>query len=155
MDPQYMGDWSADITTPGSLEGHLDDGDRYVQYRVMLESTNPGLSPNLYDIALSWTELGVDEEYSLTTLPVVQLLPNHPNPFHQKTTISFNLPRADEVTLAVFNIIGEEVAVLHSGQLHPGHHSFKWNAVNLPSGVYVSRLEVGDQLQTRKMILLR
>ena len=155
MDPQYMGDWSADITTPGSLEGHLDDGDRYVQYRVMLESTNPGLSPNLYDIALSWVELGVDEEYSLTTLPVVQLLPNHPNPFHQKTTISFNLPRADEVTLAVFNIIGEEVAALHSGQLHPGHHSFEWNAVNLPSGVYVSRLEVGDQLQTRKMILLR
>ena len=40
-----MGDWSINITTPGSLENYLNDGDRYIQYKVLLETVNPGLSP--------------------------------------------------------------------------------------------------------------
>jgi hypothetical protein len=155
MDPQYMGDWSSNIATPGTLENYLNDGDRYVQYRVMLETTDPGLSPILWDVTISWTELGIDEERNFTTQSVIQLLPNHPNPFHQITTIEFNLPKTSDVILNIFNILGEEVATLHSGQLLPGRHSFEWDAFNLPSGVYVYRLEVEDYVQTRKMILLR
>jgi hypothetical protein len=155
MDPQYMGNWSINITTPGALGNYLNDGDRYVQYRVMLASTDPGVSPTLHDVTLSWTELGVNEERNLTTLSVVELLPNHPNPFSRKTVIAFSLPKGDDVNLDVFNIVGEKVASLYSGQLHAGHHAFEWDAVNLPSGVYVFRLEVDDNVQTRKMILLR
>jgi flagellar hook assembly protein FlgD len=85
----------------------------------------------------------------------VELLPNHPNPFSRKTVIAFSLPKGDDVNLDVFNIVGEKVVSLYSGQLHAGHHAFEWDAVNLPSGVYVFRLEVEDNVQTRKMILLR
>jgi len=155
IDPQYMGNWSIDITTPGSLESYLNDSDRYVQYKVFLETSDPGLSPVLWDVTLSWTELGIDDEYNFTTPSAIQLLPNYPNPFNPTTTIEFNLPKAGEVTLNIFNILGEEVATLHSGQLLPGHYSFEWDASHLPSGVYVYRLEAGDYVQTRKMILLR
>jgi hypothetical protein len=154
-DPQYMGNWSIDITTPGSLESYLNDGDRYVQYKVFLETTDPGLSPVLWDVAISWSDLGIDDEYNSTAPYAIQLLPNYPNPFNPTTTIEFNLPKAGEVSLNIFNILGEEVTTLHSGQLLPGHHSFKWDAFHLPSGVYVYRLEVEDYVQTRKMILLR
>jgi hypothetical protein len=155
MDPQYMGDWSTNITTPSSLENYLNDGDRYVQYRVMLESTDPGLSPVLWDVAISWTDLGIEEDGNLAALSAIQLQPNYPNPFHPITTIAFNLPKACDVTLDIFNILGEEVATLYSGQMLPGHHSFEWDASDLPGGVYVYRLEAGDYVQTRKMILLR
>jgi hypothetical protein len=156
MDPQYMGNWSIDITTPGSLEGYLNDGDQYVQYKVILETADPDLSPVLWDVTISWTELlGIDDEYNFTTPSALQLLPNYPNPFNQTTTIEFNLPKAGEVILNILNILGEEVATLHSGQLLPGNHSFEWDAFHLPSGVYVYRLKAGDHVQTRKMLLLR
>ncbi|UCD18815.1 MAG: T9SS type A sorting domain-containing protein, partial [candidate division WOR-3 bacterium] len=154
VDPQYMGDWSMDITTPGALEDYLDDGDRYVQYRVMLESANPGLSPTLWDIAIGWTELGINEEYGLKALPIAQFR-NHPNPFSQKTMIEFNLPQKGDVTLTIFNILGEKVATLHSGEMLPGQHSFAWDASHLPSGVYMYRLETEGCVRARKMVLLR
>lgn len=154
-DPQYMGDWSANLTAPGALGNYLDDGDRYVQYRCVLESANPGLSPALWDVAVSWTELGIDEEDILTSFSSVQLFSNHPNPFYQTTTIELHLLKADDMTLNIYNVLGEEVATLHSGQMLPGQHSFEWDASHLPSGVYVYQLKTEGYVRTRKMILLR
>ena len=154
-DPQYMGDWSMNITAPGALENYLDDGDRYVQYRCVLESTNPGLSPTLWDVAVSWTGLGVDEESILATLSGVELFSNHPNPFYQTTTIELNLPKADYVTLNIYNVLGEEVATLHSGRMLPGQHLIEWNASHLPSGIYVYQLKTEGCVRAGKMILLK
>ena len=79
----------------------------------------------------------------------------YPNPFNPATTIEFSLPRTSEVTLKVFNLLGEEVATLLSASLLSGSHSIKWNASNLASGVYLYRLQAGNFVEIRKMILMR
>jgi hypothetical protein len=80
---------------------------------------------------------------------------NYPNPFNPQTTITFDLPQSHEVTLKVFNIIGEEVVTLVSERLSAGSHSYDWDAGNLSSGIYVYRLQAGDYVETRKMVLMR
>jgi photosystem II stability/assembly factor-like uncharacterized protein len=80
---------------------------------------------------------------------------NYPNPFNSTTTISFSLPRSAETNLSIFNLLGEEVTTLVSGPLDAGTHTVQWNAANHPSGAYFYRLQTGDFLETRKLILTR
>jgi len=84
-----------------------------------------------------------------------QLHQNYPNPFNPSTTIEFNIPKTGEVTLKVFNILGEEVATLISDRLSAGSYSYEWDASSLVSGVYLYRLQAGDYIETRKMILMK
>jgi hypothetical protein len=84
-----------------------------------------------------------------------ELYQNYPNPFNPITTIEFVLPKTSEVTLKIFNILGEEVATLVYDKLHPGSYSYEWDASNVASGVYLYRLQAGDYVKTRKMVLIR
>ena len=80
---------------------------------------------------------------------------NFPNPFNPVTTIEFDLPKSSDVTLKIFNILGEEVATLVSDRLSAGSYLFEWDASNLSSGVYLYRLQAGDYIETRKMVLMK
>jgi hypothetical protein len=80
---------------------------------------------------------------------------NYPNPFNPRTTISFDLPKTSEVTLKIFNILGEEVTTLVSDRLSAGSYSYDWDASNLASGVYLYRLQAGDYVEIRKMVVMR
>ena len=84
-----------------------------------------------------------------------QLYQNYPNPFNPSTTIKFNLPQTRQVTLKIFNILGEEVAKLVSDKLSAGSYSYEWDAGKLASGVYLYRLQAGDYVETKKMILMK
>jgi hypothetical protein len=80
---------------------------------------------------------------------------NYPNPFNPSTTISFNLPENEFVTLKVFNAIGEEVLTLFEGNLEAGVHTYNFNASDFPSGLYIYNLTANNKKQTRKMLLLK
>ncbi len=80
---------------------------------------------------------------------------NYPNPFNPSTVISFTIQADQLVTLKVFNALGEEVRTLVNGNLAKGTHSINFNASGLSSGFYVYRLESGNQVQVKKMILLK
>ena len=80
---------------------------------------------------------------------------NYPNPFNPSTMIKLALPKSSEVSLKVFNILGEEVATLVSEKLSTGSYSYEWDAGGLASGVYLYRLEAEGFVQTRKMILMK
>jgi bacillopeptidase F (M6 metalloprotease family) len=84
-----------------------------------------------------------------------QLSQNYPNPFNPSTTIEFNLPKTCEVTLKVFNILGEEVATLVSDRLSAGSYSYEWDASNLASGIYLYRLAAEGYVETKKMMLMK
>lgn len=98
-------------------------------------------------IGIDYIPLGVQTEYDLHQ--------NYPNPFNPSTAIEFDLPKTSEVSLKVFNILGEEVITLVSDRLSAGSYSYKWDASNLASGIYLYRLKAGDYVETRKMILMR
>ena len=88
---------------------------------------------------------------------------NFPNPFNPSTEINFSLPQRSHVTLKIFGLLGQEVTTLVSDELPSGSYSTKWDAAGMPSGVYFSRLQVGDPsprsgrgfVETKKLLLLR
>ncbi len=80
---------------------------------------------------------------------------NYPNPFNPVTTICFALPEASDVSLDVINAIGQTVAHLVAERLDKGPHMVKWDAINMPSGVYFYRLKANGIFETKKMVLLK
>jgi hypothetical protein len=85
---------------------------------------------------------------------------NYPNPFNPSTTIRFSLPRPGHVQLAIFDLLGREVAVLAEGKQSAGSHEVRWEGVDArhapaPSGVYVYRLEALPFHASGKLMLLR
>ena len=83
------------------------------------------------------------------------LLQNYPNPFNPVTTIEYSLPKASEVLVTVYNVLGEEVTRLVENTQLAGHHRVIWNASKVASGIYFYRLQAGEFVQTRKMIYLK
>jgi hypothetical protein len=83
------------------------------------------------------------------------LAQNYPNPFNPSTTIRFQLPRASHVTLTVYDVLGREVSVLVNEGKDAGVHEVKFDGSNLASGVYFNRLQAGEFVQIRKLVLLR
>ncbi|PAU95707.1 hypothetical protein CK503_01205 [Aliifodinibius salipaludis] len=91
-----------------------------------------------------------------TDLPEsVKLNPNYPNPFNPTTTIPYEITEDMEVKLTIWNMIGQKVATLVDGMVEAGTHEETWNASNMPSGIYIARFEVGNEVFTRKMTLIK
>ncbi|MEJ2506368.1 MAG: T9SS type A sorting domain-containing protein, partial [Ignavibacteriaceae bacterium] len=98
----------------------------------------------------------VDNGNGNSLLPTVySLSQNYPNPFNPTTTIKFGIPKAGDVSLAVYDILGRKVAELINGNLTAGYHTVNFNATNLASGVYFYRIEAGDFVSVKKLMLLK
>ena len=80
---------------------------------------------------------------------------NYPNPFNPSTTIKFTVPKREYVNLTVFNLLGQKVETLISEEKNKGSYEVRFNASNLPSGVYFYRIRAGNSVKTKKMTLLR
>ena len=85
---------------------------------------------------------------------------NHPNPFNPSTTITFGIPEASEVTLAIYNLRGQLIQTLYSGVIAAGQHSVVWNGndsrgAKVASGVYVYQLKSKDFVATKKLVFTK
>jgi hypothetical protein len=101
------------------------------------------------DMMRSATALGsaaTPEEYTLTA---------YPNPFNPQTTIAFALPEAQQVRLAVFDVAGRLVRELANASFTAGRHHVLFNAGNLPTGVYIARIESAGFVKSEKLLLLK
>ncbi|MXW64196.1 MAG: T9SS type A sorting domain-containing protein [Bacteroidetes bacterium SB0662_bin_6] len=105
---------------------------------------------------LSFELKGTNVHTESQELPAeVTLSGNYPNPFNPETTIRYGLPKAGDVRLAVYNLLGHEVAILVDQSKAAGHHMVRFGAGDLPSGVYVYRLHAGDETIVRTMLLVK
>ncbi len=86
---------------------------------------------------------------------VLELSQNYPNPFNPSTNIEFGVPQASQVTLEIFNTLGQLVSTLIDSRLTPGSYSIPWDASQYTSGVYFYRLSAGDEVLTKKMLLIK
>jgi len=103
-------------------------------------------------VALDEAEKTVPRQFSLAQ--------NYPNPFNPETVIQYNLPRASDVHLTVYNLLGQEVVRLVTSHQGPGSYTHTWNGRDakgsmVTSGVYFYRLVAGDFIKTHKMVLLK
>jgi hypothetical protein len=85
----------------------------------------------------------------------VELRPNYPNPFNPSTNINFYLPEERTVRVGVYNIVGQQVALLLDDVVQQGEHSLVWDASDKPSGIYIVQLETGSRIFTRKITLIK
>jgi photosystem II stability/assembly factor-like uncharacterized protein len=83
------------------------------------------------------------------------LAQNYPNPFNPATTISYQLPASSFVTLKIYNVLGQEVALLVNEEKNAGQNTVTWNADGLSSGVYIARFTAGKYEKTIKLNLLK
>jgi len=100
------------------------------------------------------TLVGVEEEKDMYP-EVFYLSQNHPNPFNPSTTIKWQQPETNIVTLKIYDVLGRELTTLINEELTAGNHETVFNASRLSSGVYFYQLQAGDFVQTKKMVLLR
>jgi len=96
-----------------------------------------------------------DEVETPTAPTEFRLGQNYPNPFNPATTVSVDIARESFVSLRVYNVLGQEVAMLANGTLQPGSYQYRFDASRLPSGMYVYQLKAGDFVQSRKMMLTK
>jgi hypothetical protein len=83
------------------------------------------------------------------------LLQNYPNPFNPNTEIRFDVPDAGLVTVKIFDLLGQEIAVLVNEELHPGSYRTRWDAEGQAAGVYFYQLRAGNVLETKKLVYLK
>ncbi|MCJ7554924.1 MAG: T9SS type A sorting domain-containing protein, partial [Ignavibacteriaceae bacterium] len=90
-----------------------------------------------------------------TELKHFYLMQNYPNPFNPTTIIKYDLPEDSKVKLIVYDILGNEVAVLVEEEKPAGSYEITFNGEGLPSSVYFYSMQAGDFHQVKKMILLK
>jgi hypothetical protein len=84
-----------------------------------------------------------------------QLSQNYPNPFNPTTQIKYSIPRTGYVSLKVYDLLGHEVATLHAGVQQAGSYAVTFDGTGLASGVYFCRMQAGNFVQTKKLVLLK
>ncbi len=85
----------------------------------------------------------------------IQLFQNYPNPFNPATTINYQITQMSRVKIAIFDVLGREVAKLVNRSEEPGYKSVQWDAGEFTSGVYFYQREAGHLVETRKMLLAK
>ena len=88
------------------------------------------------------------------------LFQNYPNPFNPATTVRFQVPQTSNVTVKIYNMLGQEIRTLFAGQVQRGNYSVQWDGMNdagvkMSSGTYIYRMNAGEFVQSKKMVLLK
>lgn len=135
---ENLGLWNMNITSLGANSSYLFAGTGVGVWRRPLNQMITGVAQ---------TDRRSPESYGL--------FQNYPNPFNPSTTIRFDVIREGIVTMKVYNVIGQEVAVLVNGRYAPGNYTTAFNATNFPSGAYLYRLSVNGFSETKSMMVVK
>jgi hypothetical protein len=148
--------WTAGYTSGGATsvdQGRFVKVDRSGNVFVTGTAVTPFVTSDYVTIKYTQGPTSVGDEGAVPA--VLSLDQNYPNPFNPGTTIRYQLRERGNATLAVYNTLGEQIAVLARGAKEAGAHYAVFDAAGLPSGVYFYRLEAGGRTETRRMLLLR
>jgi hypothetical protein len=138
----YFSGNSINVTDPYA-QMTLQPGEFHIYTNVKLPTPEPGL---ITDVA----------EYHADQIPTHYLLEqNYPNPFNPTTAIKFNLPEKTNVSLVIYDQLGEKVTTLINGALSAGYHQVEWDASNMTSGIYFYEIKTNNFSAVKKLILMK
>lgn len=148
--------WSLDWDGETASDNQLIDSFNQYQLITFGEDQNRelylgSLDGNIY----TFESVATGNEISAETPSNIQLHQNYPNPFNPATVISYQLKVNSEVSLEIFNMLGQKIDVLEKGRKSAGIHSVTFDAAHIPSGIYIYKLQAGEEVLTRKMTLMK
>ena len=146
--------------TPGAWDGSQVEGVNVCvidnALRMWYDGWQSPSPPNLHGIGHATPFVVGIKDLDNTYIPKrYSLSQNYPNPFNPRTVIRYALPAASRIDLSIYNLLGEKVATLVSERQLAGQHQVKWDASAFPSGVYLYRLDAGDFIETKKLLLIK
>jgi hypothetical protein len=132
--------------------------DNNVAWLAWVDPRDGGL--NVYSRAISYIPTGVDDGIEPALPHGFGIYQNYPNPFNPETIIEFTITRKAAVTITVYNILGEKVAILADRSFEAGRHAVIWDGRDdygreAASGIYLYRMIAGDFSTVRKMLLMK
>ena len=140
-------------TLKGSGKEYVDRTVEQAQtYTYRIKAYNV-VSESDYSNEASLTLVGVKEEKEIPT--EYSISQNYPNPFNPVTKIKFTLPQTTLTKIVIYDLLGGEIQTLINKELETGYHEINFDASNFQSGVYFYRIQSGDFIRTKKMILMK
>jgi hypothetical protein len=128
-----------------------DDSTFWYTNQYYASTSSQGWKTRIASFTINNLTIGVTEHDKPSGF--VSLDQNYPNPFHDRTTITYSTDETVEVTLTVCDLLGNEIAVLTDGIQGPGERSIEMDATGLPAGVYFCLLKAGDRMESIKLIV--
>jgi len=126
---------------------YLEEGVHILTFHVV----NSGFNINKIIFSFSTTDIK-DDSYNPEYF---RLYNNYPNPFNSSTKIKFDLPHNSAVELKIYNVLGQLITTIIKEEKPSGFYEVDYNATDLPSGMYIYRIQLGEYSETKKMVLLR
>ncbi len=150
----YHNLWDPNLANDTTLI-QVRKNDRFAEIRgVMFFSfSNYKLAPRKNDDFVGYQPTGIEENYNVPSN--YSLKQNYPNPFNPATTIEYTIPKAGNITLKIFNVLGQEVKTLLNQYQDPGTYRIYFDASKLSSGTYFYTLSADNFVQVKKMLLLK
>ncbi len=148
-DSGAMGPWSDTFYVPCNLLGILTDGEQYVQYKVILETSDPDITPTLSDVMLTWDPLGISGDTGPNSF---ELLPFYPNPACSVPSVRFGLPEVSAVELSIFDVSGRLLEQISTEEYPAGYHSVFLD--ELSPGIYFCRMVSGNFTATQRFVVI-
>lgn len=146
-------DFDTTVTDTSVRPSLLAAGSDYYWHVMAFNSDDSG-SYTAPDSFTTGSEI-TDVRQSIKIPAGFSLSQNYPNPFNPTTRIDYSIAKRSHVTLEVFNVLGEKVATLFSGEEQPGKYSADFDGSSLPSGVYFYRLTAGNFTSVKKLMLVK
>ena len=147
-----------DLTTNSVTINNIQDNQKY--YWRVRSKDNSG-NTSIYSAIGSFVGQGItDVEESAIIPEKFEVSQNYPNPFNPSTVINYALPKAEFVTIRIYNMLGQEVATLLNNEVNAGVYNIMWNGMDnsgtkVATGTYIYRVVAGDNVVSKKMILLK
>ena len=139
----------------GDLTFRLNDGINSLKIDSNYITISEGLDGTLGLDVFKYPYITNIKNYQSENPSIFRLCPNYPNPFNPSTTIKYSLPKAENITLKIYDILGRKVKTLVNEEKPAGNYSIEFNGKDMPSGVYFYQIRAGVFTETRKMLLLK
>ncbi|MEN8192753.1 MAG: T9SS type A sorting domain-containing protein [Bacteroidota bacterium] len=137
-------------TNRNHIDLNVEEGNTYY-YVVTAKDFSLNMSGASSEVYATITEVGAEAgiptEYALNQ--------NYPNPFNPSTAIKFAIPQEANVSLVIYDMIGNQVDVLVNNHMSAGYYTFTWNAANYASGIYFCQMKANDFIRVNKMLLIK
>ncbi|NNJ52285.1 MAG: T9SS type A sorting domain-containing protein [Ignavibacteriaceae bacterium] len=161
--PLEMNAWEADSLNPGFVSGNsiiarVWSNQDNLEYETIItfEVSNGNFGDGMFSrLSIEGTNIVSVSNTGTSVLKTFSMSQNYPNPFNPSTKIKYEIPEKSIVNLKLYDILGNEVTTLVNNENQLGRYEVEFNAANLPSGVYLYRIQTNNFVETKKMILLK